>query len=199
MLSLLILVSPQSAKATSASFLNISIKSHVERKRYEATYISTIKQIKEEHLELIKKNTSEHQQLLESATAAAVDRANESEREVQVQIAALKVLSLSKDEEIAKIKENYEGKLRKIKGDVLSLDNIVEANNKTIAERNDKIKKLKESYEEKIQQYESKYNKKADELATIGVLEGNKVDSQYPVRRRPGISDFVLMEDVETE
>ena len=99
-----------------------------------------------------------------SATAAAMDRANESEREVQVQLAALKVLSLSKDEEIEKIKKQYEEKLRQIKGNVQNLDKIVEANNQTIAKRNNKIKKLKESYEEKIKQHQQKYNKKAHEL-----------------------------------
>ena len=144
--------------------LNITIESHVAKKTYEKETSNTIKQLKDEHLDFIKKNDAVHQQLLESATAAAMDRANESEREVQVQLAALKVLSLSKDEEIEKIKKQYEEKLRQIKGNVQNLDKIVEANNQTIAKRNNKIKKLKESYEEKIKQHQQKYNKKAHEL-----------------------------------
>merc|ERR1711991_822939 len=112
--------------------VNTELKYYAEKKQIKTTTSLTIQQVKAECEALVQKKNIEHQQLLESATAEAMDRANESEREVQVQIAALKVLSLSKDEEIEKIKKQYEEKLRQIKGNVQNLDKIVEANNQTI-------------------------------------------------------------------
>ena len=159
------LVSWHSDKAKEAenkakkSNVNTELKYYVEKKQIKTTTSVTIQQIKAECEALVQKKNIEHQQLLESATAEAMDRANESEREVQVQIAALKVLSLSKDEEIAKLTQTYEEKLCSIQGNVTRLDKIIESNKQIINDRNNKIKALKESYETKIQQHQKKYKK----------------------------------------
>ena len=70
------------------------LKYYAEKKQIKTTTSLTIQQVKAECEALVQKKNIEHQQLLESATAEAMDRANESEREVQVQIAALKVCPL---------------------------------------------------------------------------------------------------------
>ena len=103
-----------------------------------------VKHLCSQHDELLQDVERENQQLLESATSAAMEKASQSERELEVQRASVKVLTLSHDEKIIKLEKGYALELKEHQTKVKNLQKIVSGNNETIRKRNAKIKTMKD-------------------------------------------------------
>jgi len=117
-----------------------------------------VKQLCSQHDEMLQDVEREHQQLLESATSAAMEKASQSERELEVQRASVKVLTLSHDEKINKLEKGYALELKEHQTKVKSLQKIVSGNNETIRKRNAKIKTLKDEMARRQKENDMKIN-----------------------------------------
>lgn len=143
-----------------------------------------VKQVCAQQQVLLQEVEREHQTLLETATSAAMEKASQSERELQVQRASLKVLTLSHDEKIEKLKKSHGKELSELQAKIKSLQKIVSGNNETIKKRNNKIKGLKEEVSRRLRESE-KESKTLEEklLKTSNDLETIKGDHAAIIQR----------------